>query len=118
MYHSFLIDAFLMACLVEFISFTFQYGNIFDFYRKYLIERFYKGDDIPLLEEDKLDAMESQITSKWYKVLGGCKYCFQVWLTLPIYLYADKYEFKFFLIFVSLIFVYLRLISYGSNFKR
>jgi hypothetical protein len=104
-----------MACLVEFINFTFQHGNIFDFYKKFLLNTFYKGDTPEMLEKDLYIYKEQNVTSKWYKVLGGCKYCFQFWLALPIYIYADKYEFKFFIIFVSLIFVFLRLISYATN---
>ena len=115
MYQSFLIDAFLIACFIEFLSFTFKYGNIFDFYRFWLIDKFYKGDCPSMLKEDLYDYKESQINSKWYKVLGGCKYCYQFWVTLPIYIIAQKYDLIYFIIFTSLIFVYLKIISYVSK---
>ena len=115
MYQSFLIDAFLIACFVKFLNFTIQYGNIFDFYKKYLINKFYKGDCPEMLEADLYEYKESQINSKWYKVLGGCKYCFQFWISLPVYIFAEKYDLIYFLIFTSLIFVYLKIISYASN---
>jgi hypothetical protein len=115
LYYTFIIDAFLIACLIEFINFTIQAGNIFDFYKTWLINKFYKGDEPSLLAEDLQEYKEQNITSKWYKVLGGCKYCYQFWITLPIYIYSKKYDLIYFIIFTSLIFVFLRLITYATN---
>jgi len=110
-----LLHSFYFASFIWFLSFTFKSGNIFDFYRYYLIDKFFKGDAPQLLKEDLYNYKEADITSKWYKVLGGCMFCFQFWLSIPYYILEVKKGFVFFFIFVSINFVYLKIFSYVQS---
>lgn len=76
-----ILQSILLSSFILYFDFTTQIGNINDWYRIKLINFF--GDD-NLIFEDK----ESQINSKFYKVLIGCIYCYQFWITLFFVLYT------------------------------
>ncbi len=58
----------LSACFSYFIDFCFNEGNIFDFYYKFIVDKF------------------SESNPKLFKILGGCNVCFNFYLSTIIYI--------------------------------
>ena len=110
-----LLDSFYFASFIFFLAFTIRPGNIFDFYKYYLIDKFYVGDSPQLLKHDLYQYKEAQIDNKWFKVLGGCLYCYQFWLAIPYYFLVVKKGIIFFIIFVSVNYVWLKLFRYVES---
>lgn len=102
--------AFLFAAFINFLDFTFQEGNIFDWYRKFLIDKFYIGT------ETDYSIKEELIESKWYKVLGGCKYCYQAWIAIPFYISIVGSGIIYYFLFIGLVFTFISFLDYLENF--
>lgn len=62
-----------VSFFVKFLDFCFNEDNIFDFYYKYISNKFYENNP------------------KLFKVLGGCIYCFGTWVYIVFYIIFNIY---------------------------
>lgn len=87
-----------VSFFIKFFDFCFNEGNIFDWYYKFIYEKF----------ENK--------KPKLFKVLGGCIYCFGSWIYIMLFaLLTTIYSIPFILIFIGLGINFISLMILENN---
>lgn len=70
--------------LSYFLDYTFWPGSIFKFYLPWLAKRVLKGTPdykfLAVMGDEQL--MQEAGNKFWYKVLGGCSVCLNIWLAM------------------------------------